>query len=512
MIRKAKATSLMLVVILFISLIAACGNNNGESASSSETSSEGSGSSPSATNADTKEMYEVTMAMPFFGAIPQGIAEVETELNKITEEKINATVKLVPISIGAWEQQMNLMSSSGEKLDLFLSFGRGYNASVAAGKLLPLDDLLDKSGQDLKSQFDPVYLNSAKVGGKIYGVPVVQDFTTGVTTLVMRKDLVDKYQIDVSSIHSMNDADAVFETIKKNEPGITPLAVGLSVPLDMIADYDALGDSLGVLPGFDNGLKVENLYETQAYENYVKKIHSWFKAGYINKDAATNKTSTSDLVKSGKYFSYFIQGKPGGVEGEAKLTGHDLVSAQVGDTAYSTTSNVLVTLWSLSANSKNPERAVQFLNLLYSDPKVANLLLWGIEGKDYVKLSDSSFEFPSGDKQAAATYSYMEWLVGNPAITLEHKSTPGKWEQVKSSNANAVKSKALGFSFNSEPVKNEVTAINSVKEQYGRALESGTIDPDKKLEEFKAKLKAAGIEKVIAEKQKQLDAWASVNK
>lgn len=510
--RKAKATSLILVAVMFISLIAACGNNNNASNSTETSTSPNSNGATSATNADTKDSYEITMAMPFMGAIPQGIDEVQTELNKITQEKINATVKLKPISIGAWEQQMNLMSSSGENLDLFLSFGRGYNASVASGKMLPLDDLLDKYGQDLKSQFDPVYLNSAKVEGKIYGVPVVQDFTTGIPMLVMRKDLVDKYQIDVSAIHSMDDLDAVFEMIKEKEPAIKPLAVGLSVPLDQIADYDALGDSFGVLPGFDNDLKVENLYETQGYEAYMNKVHNWFKAGYINKDAATNKTATSDLLKSGKYFSYFVQGKPGAVEGEEKLTGYELVSAPIGDASYSTTSNVLITLWSMSANSKNPERAAMFLNLLYSDPNVANLLLWGIEGRDYIKLSDSTFEFPSSDNPAAARYTYMEWLVGNPAITLEHKSTPGKWEQVKASNEKAVKSKALGFSFNSEAVKNEVTALNSVKEQYLKALESGTVGPDEKLAEFQSKMKAAGIEKVIAEKQKQLDEWVNVNK
>ena len=40
-------------------------------------------------------------------------------------------------------------------------------------------------------------------------------------------------------------------------------------------------------------------------------------------------------------------------------------------------------------------------------------------------------------------------------------------------------------------------------------IDFGTIDPAKKLPEFIEKLKAAGIEKVIAEKQKQLDAWAA---
>jgi putative aldouronate transport system substrate-binding protein len=50
-----------------------------------------------------------------------------------------------------------------------------------------------------------------------------------------------------------------------------------------------------------------------------------------------------------------------------------------------------------------------------------------------------------------------------------------------------------------------------VKTQYANALETGTIDPKDKLAEFISKLKAAGIDKIIAEKQKQLDAWAKSN-
>jgi putative aldouronate transport system substrate-binding protein len=41
---------------------------------------------------------------------------VQEALNKITQEKINATVKLVPIGFTDWKQQINLMFSSSEKL------------------------------------------------------------------------------------------------------------------------------------------------------------------------------------------------------------------------------------------------------------------------------------------------------------------------------------------------------------------------------------------------------------
>jgi putative aldouronate transport system substrate-binding protein len=78
-------------------------------------------------------------------------------------------------------------------------------------------------------------------------------------------------------------------------------------------------------------------------------------------------------------------------------------------------------------------------------------------------------------------------------------------------NKSAKRSKALGFGFDPTPVKTEYAAVTNVVTQYKMPLETGSVDPDKVLPEFISKLKAAGIDKVIAEKQKQLDEWAKAN-
>jgi putative aldouronate transport system substrate-binding protein len=70
----------------------------------------------------------------------------------------------------------------------------------------------------------------------------------------------------------------------------------------------------------------------------------------------------------------------------------------------------------------------------------------------------------------------------------------------------------MGFSFDQEPVKTEVAAVQNVMAQYRKALENGASDPVTILPEYQAKLRAAGLDKIIAEKQKQLDAWAAENK
>ncbi len=59
----------------------------------------------------------------------------------------------------------------------------------------------------------------------------------------MRKDLVDKYNIDTTKIKSLDDLDAVFKIIKDNEPGIIPtVKYGISI-LDIYVGsfFDTLG-------------------------------------------------------------------------------------------------------------------------------------------------------------------------------------------------------------------------------------------------------------------------------
>ncbi len=72
---------------------------------------------------------------------------------------------------------------------------------------------------------------------------------------------------------------------------------------------------------------------------------------------------------------------------------------------------------------------------------------------------------------------------------------------------NAAKSLALGFQFDSTNVVDEMTACANVVAQYYLPLMYGEVDIDSTLPIFQQALKDAGIEKIITEKQTQLDKW-----
>ena len=85
------------------------------------------------------------------------------------------------------------------------------------------------------------------------------------------------------------------------------------------------------------------------------------------------------------------------------------------------------------------------------------------------------------------------------------------WDQTEKFNNEAIISKAMGFTYDPTPVKNEVAALTNVYDQYKMSLEGGVVDPSEVYPQFIERLKQAGIDKVIAEKQRQLDEWAAAN-
>lgn len=153
--------------LLSLSMIAAavtgCGNNESNSSSASTASDTNSDSSTAASDNSSEsasaadgEIEEIIMMYPIMGTITQtGAQGVEDAINAITEPEIGVHVSLNPIEIGSYAQQLNLMITSNEQLDVVATFPGGsatFSAMSSQNQLLPLDDLLDEYGTDIKDK------------------------------------------------------------------------------------------------------------------------------------------------------------------------------------------------------------------------------------------------------------------------------------------------------------------------------------------------------------------------
>lgn len=508
-----RAISIIAVLMAVLMLSTACGSGGSGSAAGATTAN--ATAAATSTASETKSPpTDLTMAFLVTGSQPVDLAMVEEALNKVVIPKINAKIKLLPVNFGAAMQQYNLMLSSNEKLDLMMTFPMTYSSLVGQGKIQEIGPLLDKYGQGVKAALGN-YLKGSIINGKIYGVRPISDLAGG-GGLMIRKDIVDKYKIDLSGLKSFADIGNVLKTIKDNEPNAYPLGysnqdIGI-VGMEMSYKVDTLGDSFGVLMNDGRELKVVDLFETPEYAADLKLVRDWYQKGYIMKSIATSKEDQHSLVKSGRVYAYTTPTKPGIAAQESATNGYECL-VQEFSKPFSSTFNVSVFQWVVPNACKTPDKAVQMLNLMYTDPEVENLLSWGIEGKHYEKKADGTIGFPPGINDKTSGYFLNQpWMMGNEFLAYVWSgNAPDLWQQTKKFNDSATISKAMGFTYDSNPVKTEVAAVTSVYNQYKMALENGTVDPDKVLPQFIEKLKAAGIDKIVAEKQKQLDAWAAAN-
>lgn len=503
--KKMRFVSILASVFCALFLLNACsGGPSGQSGTS------GSGSSAGTKTGDPAEL---TIGFYINSSMPTDMDAVLDEINKILLEKANAKITdKVVLNYGNYLEQITLMLSGNEKLDTFLCRqSSNFMQYVTRGQLLEMDDLLKEYGQGIVDAVGQDFLDAGVVGGHQYGLTSIRDLAKeyGFTML---KSYADKYDIKMEDIKSMDDMGAAFAKIKAGEPNMTPIvaSTGASPLMEYLIGIDALTDYCGVLMnyGMDDPMKVVNYFATDEYAYWCNYMHDWYQKGYIAEDFLTNNDQPHDLMRAHRGFAMPTGLKPGFDTQESNVVGEPMVSVALSE-RYTTTSLVQTAQWCIPHNSTEPEAAMKFLNLLFTDEKLINLFDWGIEGKHYVKTADGHITYPEGVTSENTGYSLgLGWIFGNQYLSYVWEGDDiDVYDQLKEFNQTAMKSGAFGFVYDNSKVKTEVAAVNNVLNEYRAGLEFGVLDPETALPEFLSKLETAGIDKIIAEKQSQLDAW-----
>ncbi|RAP75260.1 ABC transporter substrate-binding protein [Paenibacillus montanisoli] len=526
--RVKKGTLALSSLLLSLSLVAAgCSGGNGNEAKNNQPANDAQAS----TNGEKAlEPYEVVMVYPDGKQNDLGVVQdAMNDYLKTTYPALNMTVKLNPIDWSAYSDKTNLMMSSGQKFDLIWTANwMNFDAQVNKGGLLPLDDLLSQYGPDIEA-VEGKFHDGARRSGKIYGVHVHQELGNP-QGIAISKSLVDKYKLDLSGLKSgeFKDLEPILKTIKDNEPSITP-AVGPAFPLGAYYGSGSTANIVGPV-GLDlrdtdpnNTYKVVNTYETPRYMELAKLTREWFKAGYINKDATTPGVDIWKKFQAGTAFAAIgsdLDILAGTEIGAAQLmpsktssVGSDVIQVPLNIDRLQTT-KLAATMQGISQTSEDPERAMMLLNLFYRDAKLLTLFNFGVDGTHYV-LKDGQIALPDGKTQeSVGFYHDIMWQIGNQMLNYTRVGEdPNKYKNYEEFNKKVASnpSPILGFVFDSEPVKNELIAVSKVQSTFDPGLQSGQLDPEVEVPKMIEKLKGAGIDKIVAEAQKQLDAWRAAN-
>lgn len=523
---KKRMISLMLGTMMALSLTA-CGGGDGAASGTAEGS--GTGDAQEASNG---EVATIVMSMATLGEAPADLEKVEEKINAITEEKIGVRLVLEPIPFGDLSSQQNLMISSGDQLDVVLSLWEGGIGNyVEKGAVVDLTDLAGQYGQDILeaagSSIAGGYYN-----GSLYAVPNVE--TQGhAYGFYARKDEVENlgFHFEQDQVYTIEDLEALFAAYKEAHGDGYYCIAGTNSNSDFFQYLYGHVDNLGSgSTGYANGgllncldssdTTVKNIYAADTYMEYAQKMYDWAQKGYFSADAATNTDSGTSQVASGNYLGQFNTTESTTIAQVSTACGTDMVPITLVD-AYSITGMYQSVLWGISSNCENPEKAMQMLNLLYSDPEVLGLLMCGIEGEHYEVVEQGEghrkvITFPEGMDSMNSPYYITLGVFGDhylyPVWQPDGLDAYDKMEEVNEYvSSNNKTSVALKYAFNFSDLSTEYSAVSAVISQYTGAIACGSVNPETQIPAYIQALEAAGINDLIEANQEQLNAWLAEN-
>lgn len=531
---RKSTISMFAIVMILVFVLAACGNNdnsNTPAATSTNNPDSTAAASPAATDAGQPDhSKEVKLVGYLLGEAPKGMPDVLAALNEKLKKDINATLELNYIGWGDVASKYPLVLASGEDVDfVFAADWNFYVSEANKGSFLPLDETLLKTNMpNYTAKQDPNALKAAEVNGKSYMIPTTTpDRKVGV--VVLRKDIME--QAGLTSPTKMSELEPYFAEIKKNHSDMIPL--NLDSQYDLPAPFGALVQEKFAYPGapLDSGDpsgvgvytdqedaagKILNITDEPVQSSFkyaADLMKKWYDAGYVNKNPYSNKVRSKDNFCEGKSGVAFANS----IDIQATLAackdkGIDTyIMPVLSPSGHAPSNSWLNNGVAIAANSSNPERALEALDLIMEDQSYVYLTYYGIEGKNYAITADDKLTLPDG--VSAADNTYPPDAAGFWFVDKDYFKPSVSWTDSYIALNSKIKdyllpATYLGFTFNSDKVKPEIANLKNVSSQYFLPIAIGAVkDVDKSLETLNAKMKSAGVEKVKTEVEAQAAAF-----
>ena len=389
--------SILLTCILTLSCLAAgCGNSSQSAGQSSD------GENPASSVArvsDEKNGSGEIITLTFFDkntgdTFDNPVAQAITEKTGIKIEVQQPT--------GNPEEKLNLMLASGDLPDIVLMDRRSdiVNKYIAAGALVPLNDLIDQYGPDIREMYGDILNKSRYEDGKNYylnnwyGLDPDPDRAICIRMDVLKElgygDKAEKGEFFTQE--EFRDILTRFRDTYSDGDGQS------AIPLSSNADYMP-----AVISTFKAMYGMKNYYEKDgklyfdvrdpAYLEMVKYMNGLYRDGLLDKEWAVNKEQIfTQKAGSGRVAATIGLSTDGnkllreenGEDTDAQFYMFKVVADGTApdETTFSPRSSLGWDAIGITVKNEHPVETIQFMNFLASE-EGQYLLMWGIEGKDW---------------------------------------------------------------------------------------------------------------------------------
>lgn len=459
------------------------------------------------------EMTELRIIFPGSNSAPADLEGVEAAMNEILQQTTDATVNIDIYEWGNFEERTNLVLASGEEAALVFTFNP--QKVVNNNQAQPITDLIEEYAPDALSAMKTA-IDASYVKGELYGVPTFKDAAQQ-AGLVCRKDLFEESGMAVEDIKSWEDIGELLSKVKEKHPDMDMLCaaesnmnIGGVLKYCTVGTFDFINQDLGIgVYSDDETATVVNVFETDEYKKLAELAYDWNKKGYFGTDATTKTETRQELIGAGNTFGYIGTIAPHTAASMSRSINVEMISIPVTE-AVLPTSIVTGSQYVIPVACKTPEKALTLLNLLYGNKDMQNLMMYGLEGKDYV-LADAEkgiIKYPDGVDGKNVGWANEGWISGNSSISyVWDTDSETLWDDIREFNEGASHSGIYGFTYDSSNSKNAMVALQNVVSKYRSVIESGYAEVDESLAKFNEELNSAGMKEVLEDAQKQIDAW-----
>ena len=508
-----------------VSVLAGCGAEktpaaDGKEPAKKEESSKTEDKAPAADAGGVDISEHVDLTMYLVGDIPEQIDAVYAEVNKILEEECNATVNVEWLSWAEHDTKYSLLFSGGEDFDMIFTATTWchFEQTTALGGFKALDEEFIKTYAPETWEMMPADAwKQATIDGAIHMVP--SNFTEVTPDCVaLRGDLVEKYGYeditcydDLVSFYKDCAADGIYATTRSGgmywnwfqDRGYSVLS-GAPSSGELIL-YSAVDP---------NAVDVRYVVEWDAFAEYCHSMKEMTKLGAWNADVLNSTDDRQDGLLTGRAAGMGWNVGTCAIYANEANAAHPEWKVNVYNTARDNTyvgTKYINGGMGINAASKNPERAMMVINELLTNPKLQDLTQLGIEGVNWKAVGDDKYEIIEGAEYTASNC----WGWRNLDIMRKKHNPNATAVDLKQAEIEAhylEHTRAThpldSFAFDSTSVSTQYAAVEAAMGTYFIPLISGLVDDvDASLAEFKKAMDAAGVQDIVDEVNRQVEAY-----
>ena len=526
-----KKVSLSLILLLGM-LVAACGTaaGTGDTTSTNGQVAVDGGAASGDTNVgggvDVSDFVEVIWYQMGDWPLNNQVEAAAEEWNAILEEEINAHLTLRFIGWTDWPAQYALRVAAGDGFDMIFASTTWIDAwpNAQRGAWMPLDDLLPVYAPRTWAAVPMEHWDQCRFNGQIVLLPG-DSYTQWINHgFFYRGDWADQMGIPGPIVN--------WDMMQDYFHGVLDMFDGDVVPWDTQAapelfEFYVISQSGALEVLGENGLVMvrdrNNLTEAfspileDVFVEFAEKMYDWSNRGFWREDVLHFTGDTRALFREGRtgadqHHTQTFRGLINDMErdqpGSDLRMFHFHLDPNGGDNLMRST--ITHDAMAVSATANNPGRGLMVYDMARFDPRLQTLLRYGREGVQYVINPETGLRSnPPDFDHDAHSFGANFWQARNDDLTLWHEDDwLGILDVWSYLDSRSFPFQFAGFVWDQSPVVTQMANASNVFNAQMPMIAMGRAgDPQAAVEQIRNALRAAGLEEVVAEVNRQLEAW-----